>query len=747
MLFLKHKAAFIARCGDLQLGLHFSGMEKVVHQVESLLDVHPDSFVLNADWYNAFNETSRDAMENQLKEHIPNALPYFRLKYGEASRVHFGDFPMICEEGVRQGCPWATALFCLALQPVLEAMHNRYSDSVVVRAAFDDLNLVVLNRTAVRLDQLMSDLSDQGAKVGLQLRLGKCSAYSKHYDIGTVIAADELDAIRNLPRCDPETTGLLCIPHSEGFVALGTPIGADDWVRAECVRTVQKFAREMADLALIEDAPQEYYLLLRHCFNTQPQYLARTVKPRLLLGAAQKFDHAVNGRIAAPIHGLTRGPEVRRFADFSTQLKWARLPYEFGGLQIPSLQAISPPAYLSGLAAAWGTLTTEPAKGFFQADIRKGLESLAAKLPEVSILDDPEYARVVPAANAATRLATFEHLFGDSLPDDQANFFQFVSGQTDLAWSALVQRSQTKRDFQRRMNHLVSSHAYDSMLKALFPAGAPLGSRRSRRVAKFLSASCREAVEFARAVPTLPELRLRPQEYLLALAYHLHAPIPGRPILGDTCLQPTHSLGRLGHHLWECFQHRTVPHDRLCDNLHAFCRSAGLPSRREPINTLTNQAPDSQRRPDLAVENVSPGGRVLLVDATTADPAAVTNMNQHKSHRTPGAAAEAAASRKRTDYEGSFHRGTYAFTPLSVELTGRWGRDFTRFFRLVSAKARDHHGYTATRHGYFVRYWRSRLSVGLTKAFARQAAWMKQQLLDRASPQRSGDSIELARAF
>lgn len=40
---------------------------------------------------------------------------------------------------------------------------------------------------------------------------------------------------------------------------------------------------------------------------------------------------------------------------------------------------------------------------------------------------------------------------------------------------------------------------------AMFPAGTPLGSRRSRRVAKFLSASCHEAVEFARAVPTAAE--------------------------------------------------------------------------------------------------------------------------------------------------------------------------------------------------------------------------------------------------
>lgn len=142
------------------------------------------------------------------------------------------------------------------------------------------------------------------------------------------------------------------------------------------------------------------------------------------------------------------------------------------------------------------------------------------------------------------------------------------------------------------------------------------------------------------------------------------------------------------------------PHARLCDNLadnlHAFCRSAGLPSRREPKNCLTNQAPDSQRRPDLAVENLRPGDRVLLVYATTADPAAVTNMNHSKSHRCPGAAAEAAASRKRTDYEGSFHRGTYAFSRLSVELTGRWCRDLQRFFRDVSLKARNYHGYKVT---------------------------------------------------
>ena len=188
----------------------------------------------------------------------------------------------------------------------------------------------------------------------------------------------------------------------------------------------------------------------------------------------------------------------------------------------------------------------------------------------------------------------------------------------------------------------------------------------------------------------------------MAMTYHLHPTVPGRPLLPDTCLTADHTLDRLGHHLWEYFHHRTVVHDRPCDRLHSLYRSAGLLSRHEPTDCLTQADPGSQRRRDLAVEDVTSGGRILLVDATTVDPAAVTNMNQHISHRTPGAAAEAAAHRKRTEYDGTSNRGTYNFNPLSVEMTGRWGRDLSRFFKTICGKAGDLHDYNTTQHGFFV---------------------------------------------
>ena len=61
---------------------------------------------------------------------------------------------------------------------------------------------------------------------------------------------------------DPETTEFKCIPKNEGFIALGTPIGSDAWVRNECARIIKGNLEELRDLETLEDAPQAYYLLL-----------------------------------------------------------------------------------------------------------------------------------------------------------------------------------------------------------------------------------------------------------------------------------------------------------------------------------------------------------------------------------------------------------------------------------------------------------------------------------------------------
>ena len=301
---------------------------------------------------------------------------------------------------------------------------------------------------------------------------------------------------------------------------------------------------------------------------------------------------------------------------------------------------------------------------------------------------------------------------------------------------------------QKLVTSVFTSHAYDVLLKGLFPIQTgPVAGRRSGRVAIFLSGSCRQAVEFTRVVPSCADLTIAREEYLMALAYHLHLPVPGRALLGDSCIGCPGRMDALGHHLVRCWQHRTGPHDGLCRKLHALCRSAGLAARLEPQNCLTNQDAGSQCRPDIAIEGLAPGGRVLLVDATTADPGAVTTLNTFKSHRIIGAAAEAGARKKRAQYHGHFHQGQFAFKPLSIELTGRWGKDLTRFFDEVCKKARELHGLNATRYGYYVSYWRSRLSVFFTRSLSRQALSTKRQIYEGSQSKVQLEPVELARTF
>ena len=125
----------------------------------------------------------------------------------------------------------------------------------------------------------------------------------------------------------------------------------------------------------------------------------------------------------------------------------------------------------------------------------------------------------------------------------------------------------------------------------------------------------------------------------------------------------------------------------------------------------------------------------------------MTTLNTFKSHRIEGAAAAAGERRKRAEYQGHFHRGQFDFKPLAIELTGRWGTDLTSFFNAACSKARTLHGLNATRYGYFVSYWRSRISVSFTRSLAEQAVHTKLQIYRGSQANNPLEPVELARAF
>ena len=155
-------------------------------------------------------------------------------------------------------------------------------------------------------------------------------------------------------------------------------------------------------------------------------------------------------------------------------------------------------------------------------------------------------------------------------------------------------------------------------------------------------------------VPSSAELTVPREAYLMAKAFHLPLPVPGRPLIGDSCIGHRQRMDALGHHLLQCWQHRTVPHDGLCRKLHVFCRSAGLSARLEPTNCLTHRDAGSERRPDIALERLPLRDASSLLDATSAVLSAVTTLSTFKSQRIEGAADAAGKRRKRAKYQGHF---------------------------------------------------------------------------------------------
>ena len=135
-----------------------------------------------------------------------------------------------------------------------------------------------------------------------------------------------------------------------------------------------------------------------------------------------------------------------------------------------------------------------------------------------------------------------------------------------------------------------------------------------------------------------------------------------------------------------------------------------------------------------------------------ADLSAVTTLNTFKSHHIIDTTVEAGARRKRAQYHGYFDHGyfdhgQFIFRPLSLELSDRWGKDLTGFFHQVCKKARELHGFNATRYGYYVSYRHSRLSVFFTCSLARQAVNTKVQMYRGTHSTAQPESLELTRTF
>ena len=150
----------------------------------------------------------------------PEFYPYAVRCYSMPSRMCSPGWHLFSEEGVHQGDVCGTLFFCLALQPVLEKLRDKFPTCSLLRAFADDINCgTALSSAPAVLELLASELRT----IGLNINLSKCNVFGTH----------------------PGNLALLGIPScSDGFVALGAPVGTQPFLES----FLEKQTLKQADL-------------------------------------------------------------------------------------------------------------------------------------------------------------------------------------------------------------------------------------------------------------------------------------------------------------------------------------------------------------------------------------------------------------------------------------------------------------------------------------------------------------------
>ena len=191
-----------------QLGVSVrGGAEVAVHSVKEALARQPDKWVLQLDLQNAFNCVDRSIMLAEVARLLPECLPWAVTCYGSPSFLQFGQFTLTSSTGVQQGDPFASDLFALVLQPVIDAIESEVP-SLDAHAWFhDDSNSV---GTKEELSRVVQVVQRDGPARGLHLNLDKSSVWSP-------VATGPGEA-------DPLKCGIKRVEDT-GIKLLGCPVG------------------------------------------------------------------------------------------------------------------------------------------------------------------------------------------------------------------------------------------------------------------------------------------------------------------------------------------------------------------------------------------------------------------------------------------------------------------------------------------------------------------------------------------
>lgn len=255
-----------------QMGVgHQAGCEDVYHTVLNATR-NQDTAVVRIDCSNAYGNISRNSIYRAIRQHHPALLPYisalFRHSGSGVAQGTDGKAAIITNrDGVPQGSPLSSGLFCLALDiAIKQTAHD--NNSTLITAIADDIFII---GEVPDLEPAIADIIDNLNNLCLPVNPSKTTFFSRSADTRAQLQQLLDDGILH---------GRL---ERDGIIIAGVPISTNHAFTVQFLR--QRVASTASLLASIIHLPPELaYPIYRSCIQTKWNHIWRS-------GAAEGIDN------------------------------------------------------------------------------------------------------------------------------------------------------------------------------------------------------------------------------------------------------------------------------------------------------------------------------------------------------------------------------------------------------------------------------------------------------------------------
>jgi hypothetical protein len=722
------------RLAPMQRGVGISGgPEQLAQIVGVLLEAHPTFCVTKIDVKNAFNSIMRSLILAETLEHVPEVARLVFSCYGGLPPYLWTSDSTWLESlrGVQQGDPLSSALFALALQPVLNQLRAAFPDVVII-AGHDDLALIGTPADCQNAHALYVELA---AKAGLQVEAEKSFVYAR---AAGVLKQDVVDHTSGLPIRTEYLGFAKPLPYTKGVSIFGTPIGAAEWVQEQC-RNLVSVHRVVARALPIIGSAQASQHVIAASLSTRINHLQRTMTPVSCESMSRQHDHdmwtatghvtghltadqttqalgpitetgswpAIDSHWAQQVMGET--PHVPTYGADASPADWAwrqaQLRRKDGGLSIGNSWLKREAAYV----ASWATLIEQDVLNDFPLMRIEYDRPATMRTPQIAALSEAwEEMCVYIEEDYSDRctglpLPHSDHS-GLCCLESMARLSQLTASKNDDDYQPLAEFG---RNLQRRLMCKVQDKHVTSLLDDAcdaveMAADDSVKRYRLRRWYRFIAVSGRYAHSAFTALPD-PPCRSHPNgasentindraiNLLTCFRLGLRPPNLRDRTTRDTC--PLHEMEAdleddLGHHFCHCG--RSVQHIMHTALLRGFSRIAaevkGLIQRTEE-----HFVAGSGMRMDIILTNYSADLTRKLGDVTVGTAMSDLTYVPHGPRKGVRNGCELAGKAARTEESGKITRygkvveksGSGSVVGVCVEDLGTWGDGAIEFLDYI----------------------------------------------------------------